>query len=94
MINVPGGASMSRKEIDQLAEYIKTYRAKGLAWLTCRGEPRGSILKFLTPELTQASIERAGGVPWRRPAAFVADKNKVVFDALGQLRCEVARRAA
>ena len=47
MICVPGGATMTRKEIDSLAEYIKTYRAKGLAWLTAEEAPRGSILKFL-----------------------------------------------
>ena len=40
LINVPGGSGMTRKEIDSLAEYIKTYRAKGLAWLTCDKEPR------------------------------------------------------
>ncbi len=51
---------MTRKEIDSLAEYVKTYRAKGLAWLTAEDTPRGSILKFLTPEQTQAIIDRAG----------------------------------
>ena len=91
LISVPGGASMSRKEIDSLADYVKTYRAKGLAWLTAEPAPRGSILKFLTPELIQAIIERADAANGDL-LLIVADQNKVVFDALGQLRCEVARR--
>jgi len=53
--------------------------------------PRGSILKFLTPELTQAIIER-GEAANGDLLLIVADRDKVVFDALGQLRCEVARR--
>ena len=91
LITVPGGSTMSRKEIDSLAEYIKTYRAKGLAWLTAEPVPRGSILKFLTPELTQAIIERAEAASGDL-MLIVADQDKVVYDALGQLRCEVARR--
>ncbi len=92
LICVPGGATMSRKEIDALAEYIKTYRAKGLAWLTAEASPRGSILKFLTPELIQAIIERAEAANGDLMLIVAAEKNKIVFDALGQLRCEVARR--
>ncbi len=90
LIAVPGGAEMSRKEIDKLGEFVKTYRAKGLAWLTAEASPRGSILKFMTPELIQAIIERADAASGDL-LLIVADKNTVVFDALGQLRCEVAR---
>jgi aspartyl-tRNA synthetase len=91
LINVPGQASMTRKEIDSLGEHIKTYRAKGLAWLTCDAEPRGSILKFTNPELLKEIYRRAGSAAGDL-LLIVADKNEVVFDALGQLRCEVARR--
>ena len=91
LICVPGGSTMSRKEIDSLTEYIKTYRAKGMAWLTAEPVPRGSILKFLTPDLTQAIIERAEAANGDL-MLIVADNNKVVYDSLGQLRCEVARR--
>ncbi len=91
LICVPGGATMSRKEIDALAEYIKTYRAKGLAWLTAEAVPRGSILKFMTPELIQAIGERAEAANGDL-LLIVADSDKVVFDSLGALRCEVARR--
>lgn len=91
MINVPGGATMTRKEIDSLGEFIKTYRAKGLAWLTCDKEPRGSILKFTTPGLLEKLYSRANSSQGDL-LLIVADKNEVVFDALGQLRCEVAKR--
>jgi len=91
LINVPGGATMTRKEIDSLGEFIKTYRAKGLAWLTCDKEPRGSILKFTTPDLLEKIYQRANSGQGDL-ILIVADKNEVVFDALGQLRCEVAKR--
>jgi len=91
LICVPGGATMTRKEIDSLAEYVKTYRAKGLAWLTAEAAPRGSILKFMTPELITSIITRAGAEPGDL-MLIVADSNRIVYDALGQLRCEAARR--
>lgn len=92
-INVKGGAKFSRKEIDALVEYVKTYRAKGLAWLkqTSDTEFSSSYAKFLSDEENAAIRERmkveAGDL-----VLIVADKNKVVFDALGALRCECARR--
>lgn len=91
LINVPGGASMTRKEIDSLGEFVKTYRAKGLAWLTCDKEPRGSILKFMSQDLLEKIYQRAASAQGDL-LLIVADKNEVVFDALGQLRCEVAKR--
>ena len=91
LINVPGGATMTRKEIDSLGEFIKTYRAKGLAWITCDAEPRGSVLKFMTPGLLEKLYSRANSKHGDL-LLLIADKNEIVFDALGQLRCEVAKR--
>lgn len=91
-INVKGGAVFSRKEIDALTEFVKTYRAKGLAWLRCTGgEQSSSYAKFLTAEENSA-IEARLGVQDGDLVLIVADQNPVVFDALGALRCEVARR--
>lgn len=89
----PGAAEMlSRKEIDKLTSLAKTYRAKGLAYL--RMTPEGetsSYEKFLTPEQAAAVRERAGVKPG--DALFiVADRDQVVFDALGALRQDLARR--
>jgi len=92
-INIKGGAEkFSRKEIDALGEFVKTYRAKGLAWLNVgESEHRSSFAKFLTPEEVSAVINAVGGEVGDL-LVFVADSNKVVFDSLGALRLEVAKR--
>ena len=92
-INVKGGAHMSRKEIDALVEFVKTYRAKGLAWLKWAesGEISSSYAKFLTEaenEAIKARMEAEAG----DLILIVADKNSVVFDALGALRCHCAKK--
>jgi len=92
-INVKGGgARFSRKEVDSLGEFVKTYRAKGLAWAkNTEGEISSSYAKFLTPEENEA-IYNALGFEKGDLICIVADKDNVVFDALGALRCEVAKR--
>ena len=90
-ICIPGGAAFSRKEIDSLGEVCKTYRAKGMAWLTGGNQPRSSFSKFLTPELT-AEFQKKMNATENDLICFVADKNKVVYDSLGALRCEAAKR--
>ena len=93
-ICVPGGAEkLSRKEIDKLTDHVKTYKAGGLAWtrLTAEGES-SSYEKFLAPEEVAAIRERLGAKTGD-VILIVADKKKqVVFDALGALRTELARR--
>ena len=85
-------AELSRKTIDALTEYVKTYRAKGLAWWkNLNGEITSSFAKFLSAEENEA-IVHALELGENDVALFVADKDAVVFDALGALRCEVARR--
>ena len=92
-IIVDGGADkFSRKEIDELAEFIKSYRAKGLAWLNVgENEHRSSFAKFLKPEevdgLISAMNAKQGDL-----LLFVADKNQVVFDSLGALRVHIAKK--
>ena len=91
-INIKGGASFSRKEIDSLGEYVKTYRAKGLAWLAITEDGmKSSFAKFMKEEEIEAIISAMGGEKGDL-LAFVADKNNVVFDSLGALRLEVAKR--
>ena len=91
-INVPGGAKMSRKEIDSLVEFVKTYGAKGLAWYKNSAEgASSSFAKFLSEEETASVLEKMGCKAGDL-ALIVADRNKVVFDSLGALRCEVAKR--
>ena len=92
-INVKGAASaLSRKEIDKLTDFVKTYRAKGLAFtrLTAEGES-SSFEKFLKPEEVAAIRERMGAEVGD-VLLIVADKNQVVYDSLGQLRNHLARK--
>ncbi len=91
-INVKGGAKFSRKEIDSLTEKAKHYHAKGLAWLKrANGEISSSYAKFLSESENNAITERLG-LEDGDLILIVADKNKVVFDTLGALRCECAKR--
>jgi len=92
-INVKGGARFSRKEIDSLTEVAKTYKARGMAWLKWAetGEISSSYAKFLTEEENEA-IKAAMGAEPGDLILIIADKNKVVFDSLGALRCECAKR--
>ncbi len=83
---------ISRKEIDSLGEYVKTYRAKGLAWIMLsEDEIKSPIAKFLSQEQMEA-ILLAAGAEKGDVLFIVADKDAVVFDALGNLRCEIAKR--
>ncbi len=92
-INVKGAADkFSRKEIDSLTNFVKSYKAKGLAWLKNNGgEVSSSYAKFLSDD-ENAAIQARLGVEPGDVVFIVADKNKVVFDSLGALRCEVAKR--
>ncbi|MBQ2733152.1 MAG: aspartate--tRNA ligase [Clostridia bacterium] len=91
-INVKGGGSMPRKEIDGLGEFAKTYKAKGLAWYKMnKGEVSSSYAKFLTDEENKAILERMDFEDGDL-ICIVADKDDTVFAALGALRCECAKR--
>ena len=92
-INVKGGFDkLSRKEIDSLGEYVKTYRAKGLAWVRMGGETTSSFAKFLSEEELTAVLKKTGAEKGDVLLVVADAANRVVFDSLGALRCEVARR--
>ena len=92
-INIKGGADkLSRKDLDALGEFVKTYRAKGLAWMVREeGNVRSPIAKFFKEEELTAIFEKTQAKVGDT-LVFVADKDCVVFDALGALRCELAKR--
>ena len=92
-INVKGSADkLSRRDLDSLVEFVKIYRAKGLAWFIVNdGEIKSPVTKFLTPEETDAILKRANAEVGDI-VLFVADKEEVVFDSLGALRLELAKR--
>ncbi len=99
----PGGASLPRREIDELTDFVKQYGAKGLAWIGVTGAPdaagnygedalRSQIAKFLSPEILRNLIATSGAQPGDL-ILLVADKPAVVAQSLHNLRLEVGRRA-
>ena len=91
-ITVPGAASYTRKQVDELIEFVKIYKARGLASFAIEnGEYKSNILRFMTEEQIAKVIERAEAKEGDL-VLFVADKNEIVFNALGALRCEMAKR--
>ena len=91
-INVKNGAvTYSRKDIDGLTEFAARYGAKGLAWLKAEEEGlKGPIVKFFTEEELNA-LNVALAVEKDDLILFVADKKKIVADALGALRSKIAK---
>ena len=92
-INADGQGAMPRKKIDALVEYAKGFGAKGLAYLAINedGTYKCSFSKFMKPEELDAIVTAMDGKPGDL-LLFAADKNKVVFDVLGNLRLELARQ--
>lgn len=92
-INVTGGAEkFSRKGIDKLEKFAKTYGAKGLAWIKINPDGiQSPIAKFFSEDQLNTLVEAMGGQTGDL-LLFVADKNTVVFDTLGAVRLEVAKQ--
>jgi len=89
-LKVPGGASLSRKQIDDYTKYVGIYGAKGLAYIKINEDgPSSPIIKFLGKEVTQKVIKQTqaetGDIIF-----FGADKTKIVNEALGNLREKLA----
>lgn len=91
-LNVKGVANqMSRKEIDDLAEFVAAYGAKGLAWLKVEeNELKGPVAKFLSDEET-AALREAMGAEAEDLLFFGADSHQVVWDSLGALRLKFGK---
>ncbi|MCW9016819.1 MAG: aspartate--tRNA ligase, partial [Kangiellaceae bacterium] len=95
VICVPGGAELSRKQIDGYGEYAGRYGAKGLAWIKVNEVGNGAegvqspIAKFLNDDIINQITERTGAKAGDI-LLFGADSYKVVTDSLGALRLKVA----
>ena len=93
-IRVPGGASLSRKQIDDYTKFVGIYGAKGLAWIKVNDAGAGleglqsPILKFLTEDITNAMLERTGAQSGDI-LLFGADSYTVVTEAMGALRLKL-----
>lgn len=96
VIRVPGGAQLTRKQIDEYTAFVNIYGAKGLAWLKVNDRNaalegvQSPIAKFLSPEVLEAILARcdaqSGDILF-----FGADNVKVVTDAMGALRLKLGR---
>ncbi|GAA0114464.1 aspartate--tRNA ligase [Clostridium senegalense] len=91
-LTVEGASDMGRKKIDKLGEFVKTYKAKGLAWIAYKeGEIKSPIAKFFSEEemqnLLNAAEAKVGDL-----VLIVADVDSVVLQSLGALRLEIAKQ--
>ncbi|BDY04833.1 aspartate--tRNA ligase [Ferrimonas sp. YFM] len=90
-LRIPGGASLSRKQIDDYTKFVGIYGAKGLAWVKVNEAGKGiegvqsPVAKFLTDEIINAIVER-NGAEAGDIILFGADSYSVVTDAMGALR--------
>ena len=93
-LRLPGGAALSRKEIDDYTAYVGRYGAKGLAYIKVNDVAAGRdglqspILKFLPDDAVSGIVERTGAESGD-VIFFGADKARVVNDALGALRVKL-----
>ncbi|MBW2100724.1 MAG: aspartate--tRNA ligase, partial [Deltaproteobacteria bacterium] len=91
-LNAKGCIDFSRKEIDDLTEFVAVYRAKGLAWIKVREDSwQSPIAKFFTDEEKKALAERIDMQPGDL-IFFVAERPKIVNEALGHLRNHLAEK--
>ncbi|GAA0351570.1 aspartate--tRNA ligase [Bowmanella denitrificans] len=94
VIRVPGGAALSRKQLDDYGSFVGIYGAKGLAWLKVNDKAAGMeglqspILKFLGEEVANALLARTGAESGDI-LLFGADSARVVTEALGALRLKL-----
>lgn len=95
-LRVPGGASLTRKLIDEYGNFVKIYGAKGLAYIKVTERAKGMeginspVAKFLTADIVEAILERTGAQDGDM-IFFGADNKKVVADALGALRLKLGK---
>ena len=91
-INAKGQGGMPRKKIDALVKFAKDFGAKGLAYLAVNedGTYKSSFAKFMTEDELKALVIAMEGEPGDL-LLFAADKNKIVWDVLGNLRLEIAK---
>ncbi|MGL4740544.1 MAG: aspartate--tRNA ligase [Sarcina sp.] len=87
-----GGASMGRKDVDRLGEFVKGFKAKGLAYIQLKEEGiKSPIAKFLNDDQMNSIIStmnaKTGDI-----ILIVADKDSVVLKSLGELRLELSRK--
>ena len=93
-IIIEGGAKYSRKNIDELTDFVKKYKAKGLAWMKGeKGAFIGGISKFFSENLQKTMFQKLS-VNDGDILFMIGDDSSVTLNALGHLRVEIAKREA
>jgi aspartyl-tRNA synthetase len=94
-LRIPGGGALTRKEIDDYTAFVAIYGTKGLAYIKVNDAAKPNeqglqspIVKFLSPEILRALVERTGAQTGDL-IFFGADRAKIVNDALGALRAKI-----
>jgi aspartyl-tRNA synthetase len=91
-LRVSGGKDLSRKELDDLIDFVKIFGAQGMAWVKIQPEGwQSPIAKFLQPDV-QRALEQRLGIETGDVILFVADQRKVVNDSLGNLRVRLGQQ--
>ncbi len=96
-LNAKGLGGYSRKQLDELTDFVKEFGAKGLAWMTVEAGENGpmvgrsSFARFLSPDENAAIIRKLEGEPGDL-LLFVADKPEIANESLGRLRLEIGDR--
>ena len=95
-LRVPGGAQLTRKQIDEYTQFVSIYGARGLAWMKVNDVAKGiegvqsPVAKFLNDAIVREMLARTSAADGDI-LFFGADKAKVVCDAIGALRLKVGR---
>ncbi|AXH61686.1 aspartate--tRNA ligase [Providencia huaxiensis] len=95
-LKVPGGAAMTRKQIDEYGQFVGIYGAKGLAWMKVNERAKGlegiqsPVAKFLSEDVINQLLDRTGAVDGDI-LLFGAGAKNVVTDSMGALRLKVGR---
>jgi len=91
-LRVPGGKDLSRKELDDLIDFVKIFGAQGMAWIKIQPEGwQSPITKFLQQGV-QRALEQRLGIETGDVILFVADQRKIVNDSLGNLRVRLGQQ--
>ncbi len=89
---VPRGGEMSRKELDDLTEFVKGFGAKGLAWFKRTPEGWQSPLAKFLPDAVKAQVEAAAGFGPGDLLLVMADQPRLVNDCLSRLRLHLGEK--
>ena len=91
-LRVPGGKDLSRKDLDDLIDFVKIFGAQGMAWIKIQPEGWQSPIAKFMPQGMQQALEQRLDIQIGDVILFVADQRKIVNDSLGNLRVRLGQQ--